>query len=100
MFSIIRASIGRRIGIVVAGGLAVWVPVKIAKITILGSRIGSEGLMGRLLRGIQAMLLVKVVFRMSSGRGVLKSVGKKSDWYPPRAAGTGYSPVGGQNAPN
>ena len=53
-----------------------WVPVKIAKITILGSRVGSEGLMKRLLRGIQAMLLVKVLFRMSFGRGVLKSVGK------------------------
>ena len=75
---IIRASIGRRIGIVVAGGLAVWVPVKIAKITILGSRIGSEGLMKRLLRGIQAMLLVKVLFRMSFGRSVLKSVGKSA----------------------
>ena len=77
-FGIIRASIGRRVGIVVAGGLTVWVPVKIAKITILGSMVGSEGLMKRLLRGIQAMLLVKVIFRMSSGRGVLKSVGKSA----------------------
>ena len=74
-FSIIRASIGRRIGIVGVGVPAVWVPAKIAKIAILGSRLGLKGLVKRLLGGILVMLVVKVVVRTSPGGGMLRSAG-------------------------
>ena len=73
---IIRASIGRRIGIVSVGVPAVWVPAKIAKIAILGSRLGLKGLVKRLLSGILVMLVVKVVVRTSLGGGMLRSAGK------------------------
>ena len=55
---------------------AVWVPAKIAKIAILGSRLGLKGLVKRLLSGILVMLVVKVVIRMSSGGDMLRSAGK------------------------
>ena len=75
-FSIRRASISRRIGIVGVGVPAVWVPAKIVKIAILGSRLGLKGLVKRLLSGILVMLVVKVVIRTSLGRDMLRSAGK------------------------
>ena len=48
---------------------AVWVPAKIARIAILGSRLGLKGLVKRLLSGILVMLVVKVVVRTSPGGG-------------------------------
>ena len=73
---IIRAAIGRRIGIVGVGVPAVWVPAKIAKIAILGSRLGLKGLVKRLRSGILVMLVVRVVVRTSPGGGMLRSAGK------------------------
>ena len=55
---------------------AVWVPAKIAKIAILGSRLGLKGLVKRFLSGILVMLDVKVVIRMSLGGDMLRSAGK------------------------
>ena len=55
---------------------AVWVPAKIAKIAILGSRLGLKGLVKRLLSGILVMLVVKVVVRTSPGGACLDPLEK------------------------
>ena len=55
---------------------AVWVPAKIVKIAILGSRLGLKGLVKRLLSSILVMLVVKVVIRTSLGGDMLRSAGK------------------------
>ena len=53
-----------------------WVPAKIAKIAILGSRLGLKGLVKRFLSGILVMLVVKVVVRTPLGGSMLRSAGK------------------------